>query len=166
MDAVKKISEAKLDMLRLLLKDEKIRSCIVMDGSYAREIEVTETGDIKLGRTKYGWVNSLFDMYTIIDFFTMASKIAAVITGCVGKSNEQMVGMIQEIIDKTLMSDNREKVIDLLFQYIVLFDKDSPYYSKYDMGQKKMPDSIPFGYVNVVFGDQVIPVPVTLDKTK
>ena len=108
----------------------------------------------------------MFNMYTIIDFFTMTSKIAAVITGCVKKSNEEMVGMIREIIDKTIITDNREQIIDLLFQYIVLFDKDSPYYSQYDVGQKKMPDSIPVGYVGVNFGDQVIPVPVTLDKIK
>ena len=52
MDAVKKISEAKLDMLRLLFKDPKIASCVIVDGIHAGEIDVTEEGDIKLGRTK------------------------------------------------------------------------------------------------------------------
>lgn len=166
MDAVKKISPAKLEMLRLLLQDNKIKSCIIVDGSYAGEIDVTETGDIKLGRTKFGWVNSLFNMYTTIDFFTMASKIAAIITGCVKQSNERLVGMIQEIIDKVLINDDREQIIDLLFQYIVLFDKDSPYYSKYELGQNKMPIQTPIGCTYVDFGGQVIPVPVTLDKIK
>ena len=166
MDAVKKISEAKLNMLRLLLKDPKISACVIVDGVHAGEIDVTDEGDIKLGRTKYGWLNSMFNMYTIIEFPMMASKIAAVITGCVKKSNEEMVGMIREIIENTLINDNREEIIDLLFQYIVLFDKDSPYYSKYNVGQQKIPNSIPFGHVGVKFGDQIIPVPVTLDKTK
>ncbi len=165
MDAVKKISPAKLDMLRLLLKDPKIASCVVVDGIHAGEIVVTDEGDIKLGRTKIGWVNSMFNMYTIIEFPMMASKIAAVITGCVKKSNDDMVGIVQEIIEKTILTDNREEIIDLLFQYVVILDNESPYFSKY-IGKSKIPDSIPLGQAFVDLGGQVIQVPVTLDKLK
>ena len=52
-DAVK-INPYKLDMLRLLLKDPKIQSCVIWDGETAKEFLVKDNGDILLGRCKYG----------------------------------------------------------------------------------------------------------------
>ena len=116
MDAVK-LSQAKLDMLRLLLKDPKIKSCVIVDGSYAGEIQLKENGDILLGKSKRGWVNRLFNSYKEIDFFTIASKIAVTITGGISKTNSsEWVGMLQEIADKALIRNDREQIIDLLFQ--------------------------------------------------
>ena len=168
MDAVK-ISTGKLEMLRLLLKDPKIKSCIIVDGSYAGEIEIKENGDILLGRTKFGWVNRLFNSYKEIDFFSMASKIAVVITGSVKESNSEMVGIMDEIINKTLITNNREQVIDLLFQYVVLFDKDSIYASKFIRGDTLKPrilDSIPLGTIGIDIGGTTLNVPFSLDKIK
>lgn len=165
MDAVK-LPEAKLDMLRLLLKDPKIRTCVIVDGAYAGEIVVKENGDVLLGKSKYGWVNRLFGSYKEIDFFTIASKIAVVITGGIAKSNSKdMVGMLEEIANKTLIADNREQIIDLLFQWVVLFDQESIYASKYIQGTPyKMPDQITIGHAGIDIGGAIINIPVTLDK--
>lgn len=168
MDAVK-LSQAKLDMLRLLLKDPKIKSCIIVDGSYAGEIEIKENGDILLGKSKHGWVNRLFNSYKEFDFFTIASKIAVTVTGGISKTNSsEWVGMLQEIADKSLVRNDREQIIDLLFQWVVLFDTDSIYASKYIRGDltNETPNSIPIGKTYVNLGGETIMIPITLDKIR
>lgn len=167
MDAVN-LSQAKLDMLRLLLKDPKIKSCIIVDGSYAGEIEIKENGDILLGKSKYGWVNRLFNSYKEFDFFTIASKIAVTITGGISKNNSEWAGMLKEIADKSLVRNDREQIIDLLFQWVVLFDTDSIYASKYIRGNltNETPNSIPIGKTYVNLGGETIMIPITLDKIR
>lgn len=168
MDAVK-LPEAKLDMLRLLLKDPKIKSCVIVDGSYAGEIIVKENGDILLGKSKMGWINRLFNSYKEIEFTTIATKIAAVITGGISKSNRSdWLGMIEEILDKTLYSDNREQIIDLLFQWVVLFDQDSIYASKYVRGDliSQPVYKNPINSAFVDFGGNIVYIPVSLDKPR
>ena len=167
MDAVK-LSQAKLDMLRLLLKDPKIKSCIIVDGSYAGKIEIKENGDILLGKSKHGWVNRLFNSYKEFDFFTIASKIAVTITGGISKNNSEWAGMLKEIADKSLIRNDREQIIDLLFQWVVLFDTDSIYASKYIRGDltNETPNSIPIGKTYVNLGGETIMIPITLDKIR
>lgn len=168
MDAVK-LSQAKLDMLRLLLKDPKIKSCIVVDGSYAGEIQLKENGDILLGKSKHGWVNRLFNSYKEFDFFTIASKIAVTITGGISKTNSsEWVGMLQEIADKALIRNDREQIIDLLFQWVVLFDTESIYASKYIRGNLDNPN-----YLGTIIGNcfvdingKMVSIPLTIDKPK
>ena len=162
-----KLKQGKLDMLCLLLKDPKIRSCIEVDGSYAKEIIVQDNGDILLGRSKHGWINRLFNSYKEIDFFSTASKIAVVITGGVHETNSEMDGLIKEIVNKTLVNDNREQIIDLLFQYVVLFCKDSIYYSEYIRGKPKIKDlsGTVIGTVGVDLGGAYIgQIPLVLDR--
>lgn len=167
MDAVK-LSQAKLDMLRLLLKDPKIKSCIIVDGSYAGEIKIKENGDILLGKSKHGWVNRLFNSYKEFDFFTIASKIAVTITGGISKNNSEWAGMLKEIADKSLVRNDREQIIDLLFQWVVLFDTDSIYASKYIRGDltNETPNSISIGKTYVNLGGETIMIPITLDKIR
>lgn len=167
MSAAVKLSQAKLDMLQLLLKDPKIKSCIIVDGSYAGEIRIEENGDILLGRTKRGWYNRLFNSYKEIDFYTMASRIAVVITNTLSKS-EDLGGLIQEIIDKTLLNDSREQIIDMLFQYVVLFCKDSIYYSQFTKN-KASPNgangrSRVIGTTGIDLGGVYLEAPITLDE--
>ena len=173
-DAVK-INPFKLDMLRLLLKDPKIRSCIIWDGETAKELLVKDNGDILLGRCKYGWVNRLFNSYKEIDFFTMASKIAVCITGSVKKINSDLGGMFEEIINKVLITNNREQIIDMLFQYVVLFDEESVFASKFIRGdtilnkqqettttfQKRNIGKVAIDLGGCFLGD----IPITLDKS-
>ena len=170
-DAVK-INPYKLDMLRLLLKDPKIRSCVVWDGETAKEILVEENGDILLGRCKYGWVNHLFNSYKEIDFFTMASKIAVCVTGSVKKVNPDLVGIFDEILNKVLITNNREQIIDMLFQYVVLFDEESVFSSKFIQGNtlrsrnKDDPKSRTIGKVALDLGGCFLgDIPIILDKS-
>lgn len=170
-DAVK-INSYKLDMLRLLLKDPKIRSCVIWDGETAKEVLVEENGDILLGRCKYGWVNRLFNSYKEIDFFTMASKIAVCVTGSVKKVNPDLVGIFDEILNKVLITNNREQIIDLLFQYVVLFDEESVFSSKFIQGNalrsrnKDDPHSKQIGKVALDLGGCFLgDIPIILDKS-
>lgn len=159
MDAVK-IPKAKLDMLRLLLTDQRIKNSVVGMGN-ANEILVTDEGNVLVGKSKYGWVNKIFNSYKEIDFFTVASKIAVMIT-TKNTISKHLVGLFDEIVNKTLVNNDREQVIDLLFQYIVLFDKDSIFASKFI----NLPESIKFGSVSVDFGGNTVEIPVTLDRHK
>lgn len=171
-DAVK-INQYKLALLRLLLQDPKIRSCLIWDGEVAKELLVKDNGDILLGRCRYGWVNRLFNSYKEIDFFTMASKIAVCVTGSVKKINPDLGGMFEEIINKVLITNNREQIIDMLFQYTVLFDEDSVYASKFIQGgSRSRPDEDRFyrqniGKVAVDLGGCFLgDIPLVLDKRK
>ena len=167
MSAAVKLSPAKLDMLQLLLKDPKIKSCIIVDGSYAGEIRIEENGDILLGRTKRGWYNRLFNSYKEVDFYTMASRIAVVITSTLSKS-EDLGGLIQEIIDKTLLNDDREQIIDMLFQYVVLFCKDSIYYSRFTKNKASPSEATGrsriIGTTGINVGGAYLDMPVMLDE--
>lgn len=167
-DAVK-LKPGKLDMLRLLLKDPKIRQCIIVDGSYAGEIKIKDNGDILLGRSKRGWINSLFNSYKEIEFFSIASKIAAIITGAVTKTNPEMDGLIKEIVNKVLVTDNREQIVDLLFQYVILFCDESIYHTEYIRGDlkpsqnkesKKIIGTVGLDLGGCVLGD----IPIFLDR--
>lgn len=171
-DAVK-INPYKLDMLRLLLKDPKIQSCVIWDGETAKEFLVKDNGDILLGRCKYGWVNHLFNSYKEIDFFTMTSKIAVCVTGSIKKVNPDLVGIFDEILNKVLITNNREQIIDLLFQYVVLFDEDSVFSSKFIQGNalrsrnKDNPKSRTIGKVALDLGGCFLgDIPIILDKSQ
>lgn len=165
MDAVK-LPQGKLDLLRLLLKDPKIKSCIIVDGSYAGEIQIKENGDILLGKSKHGWVNRLFNSYKEFDFFTIASKIAVTITGGLSKNNDsEWAGMLKEIADKTLVRNDREQIIDLLFQWIVLFDADSIYASKYIKGNLDGTKHFD-GSAFLDLGPETVSIPVMLRMPK
>ena len=126
------IDKYKLGMLQLMLKDPKIKECIVMDGSYAGEVRVMKNGDLLLGRTKYGWINKVFNQYDKIDFFTLANKIAVIITDRneSGGNPNDLQKMVWEIVDKEKKKKDRESVIELLFYYLVLMCASSPFKSR------------------------------------
>lgn len=123
MDAVYK------QQLRLLLEDPIIRNQLTVDGVTAGMLEIKENGDVMLGRSSNGWVNFLFRSYFRISFFEIATKIAGIYIGKINK--KQMVGALNEIIERCITNDRKEEVIDLLFMYAKLFVKDSILKSKY-----------------------------------
>jgi len=127
------INEYKLGMLQLMLKDPKIKSCIIMDGAYAGEVKVTKEGNVLLGRTRCGWINRIFNQYDKIDFFTLANKIAVIVTGknTIGGDPNDLRDMVWEIVNNVIASDDKEKVIELLFFYLTLMCSDSPFKSRY-----------------------------------
>lgn len=128
-----KVNEFKLEMLRLLLKDPKIKTCLLADGNFASNVKVLDNGDLRLGKYKDGWKNWLFNSWYTMDFFTLANKIAVIITGrdTLGGDPRDFKKMVMEIIEKCMVSKNVESVIDLLFQYVVLICSDSPLRSEY-----------------------------------
>lgn len=128
-----KVNEFKLEMLRLLLKDPKIKSCLLTDGNFAGSITVLDNGDLRLGKYKDGWKNWLFNSWYTMDFFTLANKIAVIITGkdTLGGNPNDFKKMVMEIIENCMVSKNIESVIELLFQYVVLFCSSSPLRSEY-----------------------------------
>lgn len=128
-----KVNEFKLEMLRLLIKDPKIKSCLLADGNLAGCIRVLDNGDLRLGKYKSGWKNWLFNSWYTMDFFTLANKIAVIITGkdTLGGDPNDFKKMVMEIIEKCMVSKNIESVIELLFQYVVLFCAGSPLRSEY-----------------------------------
>lgn len=123
MDAIYK------QQLRLLIDDPIVRNQLTIDGVTAGTVDIEDNGDITLGRSSNGWVNFLFQSRFRISFFELATKIAKIYIGKINK--EQMVGVLNEIIDRCVTNDNREEVIDLLFMFAKLFVKDSILKSRY-----------------------------------
>lgn len=170
-DAVK-ISEAKLDMLRLLLKDPKVRKCI-MDGRNAKEVTVGANGTIRLGKYKRSWVNDFFMSYSEIEFFSVAIKIAATITEKDNSNNNNdLVGFIENIVNSYKNVNGAEAIIESLFYYIVLFDQDSIYKSKYitngglrsEKGRKESCYGRAEAYIQLGKGGSVIPVTLEIQR--
>lgn len=132
-DAIR-VKEAKLGQLRLLLKDPMFKSCLQVDGKFAKFIEVQENGDVLLGKYSSRWMNYLFNSFEREKFFNLATSIAALITGTttnINRCDDAMDGFLKEIVNKVLASSKREAIIDMLWQYIILYCENSIYRSEY-----------------------------------
>ena len=118
-----------IEKLRLLVNDPIVKKQLTIDGSEPGKLIIDENGDIILGRSSCGWVNTLFNSNYRISFYELATKIAKCYIGII--NNSQLVGFLNELNTNMVQEKKREEIVDLLLMYAMLFVKDSILRSQY-----------------------------------
>lgn len=173
MISTKPLDKYHLMMLQLILADPKIRKTFIMDGQIVGEFTILPDGSVKLGKSKCGWINTLFNQYVTITFFEVANRIACNITGADTNhcDKDSMVGFIRETIDKVINTDEKDKVVELLLYYTMLFDENSALKLKYNMQEdnpqpeRKSGAQIKTGIIRALMdiGGETLPVELNVE---
>lgn len=120
----KKLDASHILMLRIMLLEPNIKNSLLVDGQIAKEFIINDDGSILIGRSKYGWINKLFNQYDKISFSEVCNRIIVTITPEVGRDTLEM---LNEALNNVIRHDDKEKMIDLLLYYMQLIYKKEIY---------------------------------------
>lgn len=106
-------------LIELMLSDKKFLSLLVDDKSKElyRKVTIQENGDITFGKTKWPFINNLFNDKVTISFETLVARMIRIIGGT-NKSDEAKVlltGLSEEFLDKCLKKDSKNELIEQIF---------------------------------------------------
>lgn len=133
----KPIGKYHMKMLELLLSDPQVNNAVVcMDGKKCTTFTIRDDGTALFGVFKWGWINRLFNTYYQTDFLTVVQRIAYVLTNN-GNTEDDMMEIIKESIDKVIKKDEKEKVIELLLHYAMLLSENSVLKLRYNYKEDK-----------------------------
>lgn len=113
------LDNTSVKLIELMLSDKQFLSLLVDDKSKElyRKVIIHENGDITFGKTKWPFINNLFNDKMTISFETLATRMIRILGGF-NKSDDAKVllrGLSEEFLDKCLKKDNKNELIEQIF---------------------------------------------------
>lgn len=120
MSKVRLISKSREDLLKLLLKDNRISSIVLLNNEIPESIVINDDGSVTFGRTPRHWWNRIFRDYTTLSFTDLCFKMLNAFKRYLpAKSNLPRI-LTEEIITNAIEKQQYDFVIDRFVMYAFL----------------------------------------------
>lgn len=114
------ISESRKDLLKLLLKDTRISSIVLLNGEIPESIVINEDGSVTFGRTPRKWWNYIFRDTTTLSFTDLCFRMMKAFSQYLPRDSELSKLLTKEIIENAIESHRYDFVIDRFVMYAFL----------------------------------------------
>lgn len=177
MSKVRLISKSREDLLKLLLKDNRISSIVLLNNEIPESIVINDDGSVTFGRTPKHWWNQIFRDYTTLSFTDLCFKMLNAFSRYLPKDSNLPRILTEEIITNAINKQQYDFVIDRFVMYAFLGVTEGDYklsilqlidenpqqqQKKNDCGRKKRFRGEGIAYLDL--GGGQIPIGVRLEE--
>ena len=167
MSKVRLISKSREDLLKLLLKDNRISSIVLLNNEIPESIVINDDGSVTFGRTPKHWWNQIFRDYTTLSFTDLCFKMLNAFSRYLPKDSNLPRILTEEIITNAINKQQYDFVIDRFVMYAFLGVTEGDYklsilQQKNDCGRKKRFRGEGIAYLDL--GGGQIPIGVRLEE--
>lgn len=120
MSKVRLISKSREDLLKLLLKDNRISSIVLLNNEIPESIVINDDGSVTFGRTPKHWWNKIFRDYTTLSFTDLCFKMLNAFSRYLPKDSNLPRILTEEIITNAINRQQYDFVIDRFVMYAFL----------------------------------------------
>ena len=114
------LSESRKDLLKLLLKDKRISSIVLLNGEIPESIAINDDGSVTFGRTPRKWWNYIFRDTTTLSFTDLCFRMMKAFSQYLPKDSELSKLLTKEIIENAIENNRYDFVIDRFVMYAFL----------------------------------------------
>lgn len=114
------LSESRKDLLKLLLKDKRISSIVLLNGEIPESIAINDDGSVTFGRTPRKWWNYIFRDTTTLSFTDLCFRMIKAFSQYLPKDSELSKLLTKEIIENAIENNRYDFVIDRFVMYAFL----------------------------------------------
>lgn len=114
------ISESRKDLLKLLLKDTRISSIVLLNGEIPESIVINDDGSVTFGRTPKKWWNYIFRDTTTLSFTDLCFRMMKAFSQYLPRDSELSKLLTKEIIENAIENHRYDFVIDRFVMYAFL----------------------------------------------
>lgn len=176
MSKVRLISKSREDLLKLLLKDNRISSIVLLNDEIPESIIINDDGSVTFGRTPRHWWNRIFRDYTTLSFTDLCFKMLNAFSRYLPKNSNLPQILTEEIITNAVNKQQYDFVIDRFVMYaflgvtegdyklsiLQLIDEKPQQQQKNDCGKKQHLRGRGVAYLDL--GGGQIPIEVHLEE--
>mgnify|MGYP003582110925 FL=1 len=176
MSKVRLVSKSREDLLKLLLKDNRISSIVLLNNEIPESIVINDDGSVTFGRTPKHWWNKIFRDYTTLSFTDLCFKMLNAFSRYLPKDSNLPRILTEEIITNAINKQQYDFVIDRFVMYaflgvtegdyklsiLQLIDENPQQQQKNDCGRKKRFRGEGIAYLDL--GGGQIPIGVRLEE--
>ena len=120
MSKVRLISKSREDLLKLLLKDNRISSIVLLNNEIPESVVINDDGSVTFGRTPKHWWNKIFRDYTTLSFTDLCFKMLNAFSRYLPKDSNLPRILTEEIITNAINKQQYNFVIDRFVMYAFL----------------------------------------------